>query len=162
MKSGGAYRVYTDPARFLKLLLDNKTGRTLNSMLVEKVDANLYISIKVMVDTLSELICSRKTINIRRKEFFGAYNTPLLMGKEGDKIDRFITQLSRDSAACCLESFRWTNYNVLICINTLRGSNKDKAKLAERLTLLYNTHCESETIMTLATVQSEVKSSGGL
>ena len=43
LKSSGAYSVYTDPARFLKLLLDDETGRTLSSMLAGKDDANRYI-----------------------------------------------------------------------------------------------------------------------
>ena len=36
----GAYSVYTDPARFLKLLLDEETGRTLSVMLAGKADSN--------------------------------------------------------------------------------------------------------------------------
>ena len=38
-----------------------------------------------------------------------------------------------------------------------KGSDREEAKLAERLTLLYNTHYEAGTIMTLVSVQSEVK-----
>ena len=85
------------------------------------------------------------------------YNIPLAHGQGGGQDWQIHPQLSRDSAACHLKKVRWTNYNILICINTLRGSDKDKAKLAERLTLLYNTHCEAGTAMTLATVHSEVK-----
>ena len=33
LKNGAAYSAYTDPARFLKLLLNDETGRFLNSML---------------------------------------------------------------------------------------------------------------------------------
>ena len=36
-------------------------------------------------------------------------------------------------------------------------SDKDKAKLAEKLTACYNAYCEAKTTMTLATVQAEVK-----
>ena len=58
---------------------------------------------------------------------------PLLMGKEGDKLDGFVSQLSRDMLACRLDNFRWSNYAILM-INTLRGTNKNKEKLTEKLT----------------------------
>lgn len=104
---GGSYTSYTKPTRFFKLLLDDKTGRTLSAMLLSKCPSdNRYIGIKNIMDTLDELISSRKTMSTRRKEFFSSYNTPQLMGKEGNKIDRFIAQLSRDVAACKLETFK--------------------------------------------------------
>ena len=61
--SGGSYSTYTDSTRFLKLLLDNETGRTLSAMLAGKADTNHYIPIDVKVDTLFKLITSRKTVN---------------------------------------------------------------------------------------------------
>ena len=79
------------------------------------------------------------------------------MGKKGNKIDGFVTRLSRDMAACKLESIKWTDYQILICINTLLTNNKDEAKLAEKLTRMYNVHCDAKTSMTLASVQGEVK-----
>ena len=36
-------------------------------------------------------------------------------------------------------------------------SNKDEAKLTEKLTTCYNTQCEAKITMTLATIQAEVK-----
>ena len=78
------------------------------------------------------------------------------MGKEGCKIDGFIAQLRRDVAVCKLETFNWTDYQILLCINTLTN-NKDKAWLAEKLTKIYNEHVASNLTMTLATVQTEVK-----
>ena len=75
------------------------------------------------------------------------------MGKEGDKLDGFVSQLSRDMAACCLEGFQWTNYAILIMINTLRGTHKHKKKLAEKLTLMYNTATAEGKILDIATVQ---------
>ena len=56
------------------------------------------------------------------------------MGKKGNKIDGFVAQLSRDVAACKLESFKWTDYQILLCINTLMSNNKDEAQLTEKLT----------------------------
>ena len=53
--------------------------------------------------------------------------------------------------------FRWTDYQILLCINTLMTNNKEEARLAEKLTKMYNAHCTSNTTMTLATVQTEVK-----
>ena len=79
------------------------------------------------------------------------------MGKEGNKIDGFVAHLSRDVAACKLEKFRWTDYQILLCINTLLTNDKDEARLAEKLTKMYNAHCKANTSMTLASVQTEVK-----
>merc|ERR1712115_566237 len=118
---------------------------------------NRYISVEEIVDTLDELISSRKTLSTRWKEFFASYNTPDLMGKKGNKIDGFAARLSHDMAACKLESFKWTDYQILICINTLKTNDRDEAKLAEKLTKMYNMHSEANATMTLASVQSEVK-----
>ena len=124
----------TEPARFLRLLLDEETGRSLNTMLLAKCPGdNRYISVEDIVDTLDDLISSRKTLSTRRKEFFGKYNVPNLMGTKGNKIDGFVAGLSRDVASCKLEAFKWTDYQIFICINTLKTSDKDEAKLAESL-----------------------------
>ena len=72
------------------------------------------------------------------------------MGKKGNKIDGFVTRLSHDVAACKLETFEWTDYQILHCINTLMANNKDEAWLAEKLTKMYNAHCKANTSMTLA------------
>ena len=75
-------------------------------MLADKAESGLFMSIDIIMDILYELICSRRSLMFCRKEFFGLYNTPLLMGKEGDKLDGFVSQLSRDMSACRLEEFR--------------------------------------------------------
>lgn len=156
--SGGPYTSYTEPARFIKLLLDNETGRVLSTMLLSKcTDDNRYIGVENIVDTLNDLISSRKTLSTRRKEFFGSYNTPGLMGKEGNKIDGFVARLSRDVTACKLEKFRWTDYQIFLCINTFVTSDRDKVRLAEKLTKINNAHWEANTSMTLASIQMEVK-----
>ena len=75
--SGGPYTSYSEPTRFLKLLLDEETGRVLNTMLLNKYTGDdSYIGTENIIDTLNELISSRKTMSTRRKEFFGSYNTP--------------------------------------------------------------------------------------
>ena len=59
LHSGGPYTQYSDPARFLKLLLDEETGRVLNTMLLDQCTVdNYYISVKSIVDTLDNLISS--------------------------------------------------------------------------------------------------------
>ena len=72
------------------------------------MDSEQFISIDILMDVLYKLICSKRFLKSRRKEFFGMYNKPLLMGKEGDKLDTFVSQLSRDMAACKLETLRCT------------------------------------------------------
>ena len=127
-------------------------------MLLSKcTDDNRYIGIENIVDTMDELISSRKTLSTRQKEFFSSYNTPGLMRKEGNKIDGFIARLNRDVSACKLEKFRWTDYQIFLCINTLVTSDRDEALLAEKLTHIYNAHCDANKAMTLATLQTEVK-----
>ena len=66
---------------------------------------NQYLSIEQIMDSLDDLISSRKTLSTRRKEFFGSYNTPRLMGKEGYNINGFLARLGRDMAASKLEMF---------------------------------------------------------
>ena len=117
---------------------------------------NQYLSIKQIMDSLDELISSRKTLSTRRKEFFGSYNTPRLMGVEGCNIDGFLARLGRDVAACKLETFNWADYQILLCINMLTNG-KDEMRLAERLTKVYNAHSVANTRMTLANVGTEVK-----
>merc|ERR1712082_34034 len=100
---------------------------------------NQYLSFEQIMDSLDQLILSRKTLSTRRKEFFGSYNTPRLMGIQGCNIDGFLARLSRDVAACKLETFNWADYQILLCINTLTN-DKDEMWLAERLTKVYNAH----------------------
>ena len=71
LHSGGQYASYADPARFLKLLLDEETGRVLSSTLKEKVTPDdPYLPVEQIMDTLEELVASRKTVNTRRMELF--------------------------------------------------------------------------------------------
>ena len=42
-------------------------------------------------------------------------------------------------------------------VSCVMTNDKDEAKLAEKLTKIYNTHCKAKTSMTLASVQAEVK-----
>ena len=108
LHSSGHDTLFTDPAQFLKLLLDEETGRVLSSMLQDRcTPENQYLSIEQIIDSLDELVSSRKTLSTRRKKFFGSYNTPWLMGVEGCNIDGF---LGRDVAACKLETFNWADY----------------------------------------------------
>ena len=54
--SWGPDTKYSNPARFLKLLLDEETGRVFNTMLLDKCTMDgCYISIKNIVDTLDNL-----------------------------------------------------------------------------------------------------------
>ena len=99
-------------------------------MLLEKASSNQFITINILMDVLYKLITSRISLKSRRKALFNMYNKPLLMGKEGDKLDTFVSQLSRDMSAYKMESFRWTDFSVLIMINTLRSRDKNKEKLA--------------------------------
>ena len=95
-------------------------------------------------------------MSTRWKEFFSFYNTPGLMEKEGCKINGFLAQLGRDIAACKLEKFKWAEYQILLCINTLT-SGKDEVWLAEKLMKVYNAHVASGSTMTLANGGTEVK-----
>ena len=95
-------------------------------------------------------------MSTRRKEFFGSYNTPWLMGKECCNINGCLARLGRDVAACKLETFNWANYQILLCINMLTNG-KDEMRLAERLTKVYNAHSIVNSRMTLANVGTEVK-----
>ena len=84
------------------------------------------------------------------------YDKPGMTGHEGDCLDTFVTQLNRDMAACKMESFRWTNFSVLIMINTLRSSDKHKEKLAERLNHLYNAAKAEGRVLDITIMQAKV------
>ena len=81
-----------------------------------------------------------------------------MMGKEGDCLDTFVAQLNRDMAACKMGTFKWTDYSVLIFINTLRSSDKHEEKLAERLNHLYDATKAEGRVLDIATMQAEVRS----
>ena len=80
------------------------------------------------------------------------------MGREGDKLDTFVSQLNRDMAACKMETFRWTDFSVLIMLNTLRASDKNEEKLAERLNQLYDAAESEDRVLDITTMQAEVRS----
>ena len=64
--------MYTEPARFLRLLLDEETGRSLNTMLLAKCPSdNRYISIEDIVDMLDDLVSSRKALSTRLRSSSG-------------------------------------------------------------------------------------------
>ena len=57
-----------------------------------------------------------------------------------------------------MESFRWTDFSVLIMINTLRSSDKNKEKLAKRLNHLYDAAKSEKRVLDVTTMQAEVRS----
>ena len=70
LKSGGAYTTYTDPARWMKLLLDQETAMSLDRMLLEKSSSGQFITIDILMDVLCDLITSRRSMKSRRKSLF--------------------------------------------------------------------------------------------
>ena len=88
------------------------------------------------------------------------YNYLGLMGREGDKLDMFVSQLNRDMAACKMETFQWTDsdFSVLIMLNMLRASDKNEEKLAERLNQLHDATENEDRVLDIATMQAEVRS----
>ena len=55
LHSGGQYASYADPARFLKLLLDEETGRVLTTTLKEKVTPeDPHLTVEEIMDTLED------------------------------------------------------------------------------------------------------------
>ena len=96
LQSGGTYTLYIDPAHWVKLLLDQETARSFDRMLLEKASSNQFININILMDVLYELITSKRSLKSRRKALFNMYNKPMLMGKEGDKLDTLVSQISRN------------------------------------------------------------------
>ena len=50
LKSGGAYTTYTDPARWMKLLLDQETAMSFDRMLLEVLNSGQFIMIDTLMD----------------------------------------------------------------------------------------------------------------
>ena len=157
LQSGGHYATYTDPAWWVKLLLDQETARSFDRILLEKHDINPNISIDEIMEVLYDLISSRRSMKSRRMSLFQLYNKPGLMGKEGDRLDTFVAQLNRDLSACKMETFNWMDFAVLICIKTLRSNDKNKEKLAEPLNKMYNTVEREKRVLEIVTIQAEVR-----
>ena len=59
LESGEAYTTYADPARWVKLLLDQETAISYDKMLLVKHGSGKKIIIGVLVNVLCELITSR-------------------------------------------------------------------------------------------------------
>ena len=100
LQSGGQYTSYTDPAWWVKLLLDQETSRSFNRILLDKHDINPNLSIDDIREVLYDFISSCRSMKSHRMSLFQLYNKPGLMGKEGDRLDTFVAQLNRDLAAC--------------------------------------------------------------
>ena len=56
-----------------------------------------------------------------------------------------------------MESFRWTDLLILIMINTLRSSDENEGKLAERLNNLYDSAMSDNKVLDMDVVQKEVR-----
>ena len=109
------------------------------------------------MDCLYNLINSCRSLKSMRKEFFSLHNSSGLMGKEGDKLDLFLAQSSQDISPCKLEDFRWTDYTILIVLNTLRSSDKNKEKLQEELNKKYDEKLERGDSLHLAIIQGHIR-----
>ena len=114
LRSGGAYNSFTDPARWVMLLLDQETTRSFDRILLYKYNTNPNINIDDIMEVLYKLISLRRSMKSRRMSLFQLYNKPGMMGKEGDRLDTFIAQLNHDLAAYKMETFNWTDFAVLV------------------------------------------------
>ena len=56
LRSGGQYTTYADPARWVKILLDQETSRSFDRILHEKHDINPNLLIDNIIDVLYDLI----------------------------------------------------------------------------------------------------------
>ena len=157
LRSGGQYTTYADPARWVKLLLDQETSRSFDRILHEKLETNPDLSIDDIMEVLYDLISSRRSMKSCHMSLFQLYNKPGLMGKDGDQLDTFVAQLNHDLAVCKMETFNWTDFAVLIFIKTLISSNKNKEKLAEHLNRIYDATEKEKRTLEIVTKQSEVR-----
>ena len=108
------------------------------------------------MEVLYKLISSRKSMKSCRMSLFQLYNKPGMMGKEGDHLDTFVAQLNLDLAACKMETFNWTDFAVLVFIKTLRSTDKNEEKLAERLNRMYDAAEKEGRVLEIATMQAKV------
>ena len=84
LRSGGAYTSITNPAWWVKLLLDQETSRSFDQIILDKYNTNPNITIDDMIEVLYELILSCRSVKSRRMSLFQLYNKPGMMGKGGD------------------------------------------------------------------------------
>ena len=156
LQSGGAYTSYTDPAQWVKLLLDRETSKSFDRILHEKHETNPNLLIDDIMEVLYNLILSCRSMKSGCMLLFQLYNKPRLMGKEGDCLDTFFAQLNRDLAACKMETFNWTDFAVLVFIKTLRSTNKNEEKLTEHLNKMYDAKEKEKRVLEIAMMQAQV------
>ena len=134
LDSGGAYTTHCEPVRWLKLLMDRETGLGYQKWLESRVSSSMTVTTDTLVGVLRELLTERKSLNVRRKSLFKSFGKRGMFGVEGSNTESFISELTKEMEDCRMESFWWTDLPILIMINTLRSSDENESRLAERLT----------------------------
>ena len=93
-----------------------ETARAMDTLVMEKINRGIVMTIDTQMDTLVDLICSRRSIKSQGKNLFTKYNLLGLIGKEGAKVDTYFAQLGRDISNSMLETFCWVDYTKVVTI----------------------------------------------
>lgn len=88
--------------------------------------------------------------------FFRSFGKCGGFGREGENTESFISELMKEMEDCKMESFRVADLPILIMINSLRSSEKNEARLASKLTNIYNSSILSNKHLELAMVRGEI------
>ena len=88
--------------------------------------------------------------------FFRSFGKCGGFGRGGENTESFISELMKEMEDCKMESFRVTDQPILIMINSLRSSDENEARLAGRLTNIYNSSILSNKQLDISVVRGEI------
>ena len=137
-------------------MMDRETGLAYQQLLESRISPNISVSTDTLIELLRELLTKRRSLHVRRKLLFKSFGKRGRFSAEGANTESFISELVKEMEDCKMESFQWTDLPILIMINSLRSSDENEARLAERLTHIYNSSILSNTELDMSFVRGEI------
>ena len=134
----GSFSTHWEPVGWIKLLMDAETSLAYQKLVEKKVEEGSVIPLETLLELLKELLLSRMSIHVRRKDLMRSFWKPGGMGWMGENTEGYIEEISQRFENCKMWDFNWKDMRVLMVINQLNSSDKEEACLAERLMESYN------------------------
>ena len=92
-------------------------------MLVEeKAAEDLVVPLDTLLKLLKELLLSRMSIHVRRKDLMRSFWRPGGMGCIGKNVEGYIDKISHSFQNCNMWEFDWKDMRILMVINQLNSS----------------------------------------
>ena len=134
-------------------MMDRETGLAYRQLVGSRVPPDTLVSTDTLVEWLRELLIERRSLHVRRKMFFKSFGKRGGFGREGENTECFISELMREMEDCKMELFQVADLPILIMINSPRSSDENEARLAGRLTHIYNSFILSNKQLDISVVR---------